>query len=647
MGAHFSRFKYEISEIIKAKYTEWRGEEDDDDDDNDNRVTSFNATTPTKIPKSSGNIDKDLYRASETDNLLWVEKLLKLHANGIRPQGEHELTSLHVCMSAGVAARIVKSLPKSMWDKLDTIRDSRGNTPLHAAARSNRQEALLCLIECGFDLNEKNDAGRTPSRVAFDYHYLDTHRLCDQLLMGNCWCGPPDLEESCQLYVNIYSYRECCQDVYHYIMDQKTEDKREELEIRKKLSRLLESQAERKRWQQEKQEAAAKEQDGTDIKGALAKAMKEMEMFDREMKRREAAEQAGIEYVPKGADSDDSDDDEPVSPSKGKRKNEKKESVKSRIKALEKQLETVIDPTRWRACDNSLGFPHDIQDSASALMLPSLALHVRIGCSGRKYQCQWCQKMVMRSREEIHVKEECRESTEVCPQCKGLVRKRLLKHHLKNECLARDWVFCPNNCDREVKSSELRKHLSLECPNRKKKCKYCKTLVTFHLYQHHLVSDCSDRIAPCVVDGCDRMFHVQSDHDVIKMHQRAHLQKHVKQWTKGETAFWLETTFPFFGDFLINKYKNIIIEKNITGRILMKPSSAKELRKILMKNVGMPEDHAFTVSEAVVGRAPADERWAEHPKRIIRAGAYLSQDIRAGVKERVRLSPYKIYNSWK
>ena len=72
------------------------------------------------------------------------------------------------------------------------------------------------------------------------------------------------------MYLKIYSYREVCGDVYAYIMDQKKEDMRDELEIKKKLNPLLESQAERKAWAAEKKEEAKQAQGGTDVKGALA-----------------------------------------------------------------------------------------------------------------------------------------------------------------------------------------------------------------------------------------------------------------------------------------------------------------------------------------------------------------------------------------
>lgn len=264
MGKKFSRFKYEMSELIQTKYKEWQGLDDD-------VVTSFDPTKQEAIPKSSGDVDLDLYRASSTNNIPWVEKLLKFGANGLTPQGEHDLTSLHVCMSAAVAARIVNSLPKKQLLHLETIKDDRGNNPLHACARSNRQDALLCFVECGFDLSWTNDAGRTPAKVAFNYSNIDTCRLCKQLLKGHCWCGTDfDLEEACQMYLKIYSYREVCGDVYAYIMDQKKEDMRDELEIKKKLNPLLESQAERKAWAAEKKEEAKQAQGGTDVKGALA-----------------------------------------------------------------------------------------------------------------------------------------------------------------------------------------------------------------------------------------------------------------------------------------------------------------------------------------------------------------------------------------
>jgi len=225
--------------------------------------------------------------------------------------------------------------------------------------------------------------------------------------------------------------------------------------------------------------------------------MKAMEKFDREMKRREEAEQAGIEYVE--PDEDEEEDDMPGSPSAGspsgggggpKKKGQKKESLKSRIKTLEVQLDAVTDPSRWRAYNNSLGFPHDVTAAAASLIAPSLALHIRIGCSNRTYVCSWCNQIIKRSHEETHCKIECKESREICIQCTQPVKKRLMKHHLKYECLARKWVYCPNQCGKEMKSNDLRKHMKLECENRKKKCKWCLNIIVFHEFQHHLHHDC-------------------------------------------------------------------------------------------------------------------------------------------------------------
>ena len=644
MGKKLSRLKYQATELVVRKYEEWKGNDDIDRATNNDAVTSFD---PNKVPKSSGDVDVDLYKAAFSDNVIWVEKLLKLGADGLAPQGEYDLTSLHVCMSARVAARIVASLPKITRDSgLKKIRDSRGNTPLHSAARSNRQEALLCLIECGFDIQWKNDAGRTAARVAFTYNNIDTSNLLNKLATGHCWCGEEfDLEEACQLYLNIYSYREICQDVYSYIMDQKKEDMRDELELRKKLNPLLQSQAERKAWAAERKQEATKEQGGTDIKGALATAMKAMEKFDREMKRQEAAERAGLEYKP--PEDDDSDEDGPASPKSSKKssggKKEKTQSLKVRIKKLEKELEIISDPARWRATCNSLGFPHDITEAAQSLVAPSLALHVRIGCPTRSYICEWCQEEIMRQHEEVHVKTECQESMEKCPQCTGMVKIRLLKHHIKNECLAREWVFCPNLCGKEMRSKEMRKHMAMQCELRKKKCRSCGELCIFKHFDRHQMTDCIDHLVPCKVIGCERQFHIKSDAKWIVLHQKAHLQKHVELWSPGETAFWFEHTFPFFGDFLLSNYKKRIIAKNINGKVLIKKNRSKDLRqKILMKVIGMPEDHAYTVSEAIMGKAPADERWAEHPKRV-RVGAFLSenvrQDVRIGMASRTT-SPY-------
>ena len=154
-----------------------------------------------------------------------------------------------------------------------------------------------------------------------------------------------------------------------------------------------------------------------------------------------------------------------------------------------------------------------------------------------------------------------------------------------------------------------------------------------------------DCIQSCVVDGCLRTFHKESDTKWRQLHQRAHLQKQVKEWTSGEVGFWLEHSFPFFGDFLMLKYKKKILNSNVNGKILLKQKGAKELRKLLIKVIGMPEDHAYTVSEAIVGKAPVgtSERrdGVEHPKRV-RVGAYLSSQVIKQVRDDVRSSPYKM-----
>ena len=159
MGKRYSRFTFKAKHFILERYQEllvkWHTRNGDD------YVRPF--VTSTTLP-SSGDIDYDLYQAASNDNHVHVEKLLKLGANGLAPQGDHDLTSLHVCMSAKCVARIVASFPRPILRHLEKIVDDRGNTPIHAAAQSNRVDALLCLVECGFDLAQTNNAGRTHPR---------------------------------------------------------------------------------------------------------------------------------------------------------------------------------------------------------------------------------------------------------------------------------------------------------------------------------------------------------------------------------------------------------------------------------------------------------------------------------------------------
>ena len=662
MGNRYSRFTFKAKHLLLEQYQEllvkWHTRNGDD------YVRPF--VTSTTLPPSSGDIDYDLYQAASNDNHMHVEKLLKMGANGLAPQGDHDLTSLHVCMSAKCVARIVASFPRPIHRNLKALVDDRGNTPIHAAAQSNRVEALLCLVECGFDLAQTNNAGRTASRVAKTHTYHELSRLIDKLLTGSCWCNSDngfDIEKYCQLYLQIYSYREACEDVFDFISNQKKEDQRDAFGLEKKLKPLLESQEERTRQANEKKQEEQhqiEQEGGPDFNTTLAKALKEMALFDKEQKRREAAERAGLEYVPKAARNDDSSDDEDGGGGgesgesgksgesgggggSGSKKNiRSKESLKTRIKNLQTQIDTLTDATRWRVQNNSLGFPLDTQQAMNDVIQSSLALHVRLGCPTKEYRCQGCSKNVKVSNKETHDDKECTEALEECPQCKMNIKKRMLANHMKYVCLAREWVFCPNsddqtgfgstNCGKEMKSQDLRKHMKLECQFRKKKCLKCKQVVIFKDYKKHVKDECEDRCINCVVQGCSRTFHRTSEMEIIERHERKHLQKNIGLWTSGDVGFWLEKSFPFFGDFLMLNYKKKIIAHNVDGNTLKGYVQPQELRsKLFMKLIGMPEDHAYTVSEAIVGRTtPQDERWVEHPK-VIRAGAYLSRDVKRNI----------------
>ena len=631
MGKKFSRVKFELTQLVQQKYQGWIHRNDD----------SYESSNTA----STGDIDYDLYLAASRDNVPRVEQLLKLGADGLAPQGDRDLTALHVCMSAPVVARICGSLPRYKLKNLDQIVDDRGNSPLHAAAQSNRVETLLCLIECGFDLSSTNNAGRTPSRVAYNHTFEELHRLIDQLVSGKCWCGDLtstpkfDLERSCQLYLQIYSYREVCEDVFAFISDQKTDDTNDANELEKKLKPLLEAQEERKKWareKKEKEEAEAKSEKGLDINTVLAKALKDMAAFDKEQRLRAAAEEGGFEYVPKedrDSESDDSDEDATKSSPKSK-----KESVKTRIANLQKKLNEITDPARWRAFDNVLGFPRDLKAAAESILLPSLALHVRLGCPTQEYICPGCSNRILLIHKEHHTLKECKEAFEQCSMCKADVKKKLLKNHQKHICLAREWVNCLHDgCGQELKSTDLRKHMKLDCSFRKKKCKFCQHLIVHKEYKDHEQNHCEDRCIPCVVVGCTRTFHQRSEQELIRRHEKKHLQDTIEQWTPGMVGFWLEQHFPFFGDFLLLKYQKNVLRHGITGRALSKYVDSKDLReKVFMKLIGMPEDHAYTVCEAIVGRTtPEEERWAEHPKKV-RAGAFLSREVRMSIAQTTR-----------
>ena len=219
---------------------------------------------------TTGDIDEDLYNAAMADDISTVDRLIKAGGDPLATL-DFDLTSFHVCMSAAVVARLTKGLPKRAREHLSSVRDSRGNTPVHTCARSNRQDAALGLIECGFDLQLKNDAGRTPAQVARSFHFYNTARILDRLANCACWCGVDfDLEDSMQLYMKIYAFREPVIEVYSYLSDQKLVDMEEEAEIRKKLNPLLESREERKQWEankekEKKKKAEAGEEDVLDL----------------------------------------------------------------------------------------------------------------------------------------------------------------------------------------------------------------------------------------------------------------------------------------------------------------------------------------------------------------------------------------------
>ena len=570
--------------------------------------------------KTTGDVDEDLYNASQRDDVGVVEKLLKRGADALASFGDSEATSFHVCMSAAVAARLTKSLSRRVQEDLSSIRDSRGNTPLHTAARSNRLDALLGLIECGFDISLENDAGRTPAKVARCYHFETIARILEKLGSKRCWCSEEsfDLEDSMQLYMKIYSFREPVICVFEHLADQKQEDMLEERNIRKKLKPLLESREERKQWEKKEEEEKTKDSSNGEeaILDLVSKAFKDLE---KDLKR--------LEKIEKGLDDSDTDDQ---SSKKGNKKG--KESLSVRIKTLEKELATKTDPGRWRAYKNTLGFPQDIQGYAEALIVPSLALHIRMGdgCPNRTYICKWCQKEVKLTNEEEHVRHTCSEAKIPCKKCNVSVVKRFMRSHLKNDCVGREWIVCPK-CNIELRGKELSKHLKRECSERKKKCRFCQKVVLLREYDRHGETDCEDTVEQCNVYGCPAKFRKKSQRDLAIRHERMHLQKEVGKWSAAEVSYWLQTKFPFFGDFQLQQYCRRIQMNDVTGRKLKDAESNSDLRRLLKKAVGMPEDHTYTCVEALSGKSQV-ETLAQFPKRI-RAGAFVSSEVLAGVSK--------------
>jgi hypothetical protein len=589
------------------------------------------------VPET-GDIDEDLYNASAADDIATVDRLIKAGADAMAQFGDLDHTSFHVCMSAAVAARLTKSLPVSVQEDLSGVRDGRHNTPLHTCARSNRQDAVLGLIECGFDLLEKNGAGRTAAQVARSFHFNDMAGILDKLANGECWCKEGDtfdLEDSMQLYMNIYAFREPVIEVYSYLADQKQEDMRDELEIRKKLTPLLESREERKQWERnkekEKKELAAEGKE--DVMDLVAQAFKNLDKDLKLLERLEKGGGAGGNGEEEGSEEEgDIDDDTNVPGDELQRKKKKKgkQSLGERIKHLEKDLEFKTDPGRWRAYKNTLGFPRDVESFAEALIVPSLALHIRAGkgCKNRTYICQYCSRDVKRIDEEIHVKLGCSEARIPCKACNLPVIKRFMTSHTQNDCTQREWIKC-KRCGCDLKSKELSLHLKTKCSERKKRCRFCQKIVLLREYDSHAETECLDTLKPCHVAGCPAKFRSLSQVEQAARHERMHLQKEFDRWTAAEVSFWLCKSFPFFGDFMLKQYCRRIELHQVTGQRLKAAESNLELRRLLTKAVGMPEDHVYTCVEVLSGRSQV-ETFAEYPKRV-RAGAFVSQKVRDGV----------------
>ncbi len=593
---------------------------------------------------TTGDIDEDLFEAAKKDDVRRVERLLRMGANPLEDFGDLEKTAFHVCMSAAVASRLTKSLPGSVQEDLSEIRDGRGNTPLHAAAANNRTDALLGLVECGFDITWTNDAGRTPEHTARVYHWDDVARLLHCLAARKCWCEI-DLEKQMQLYLQVYSYREPCFILYGHLSDQKREDMEEEREIRKKLNPLLESRDERKRWAAEKEAEKAKLNGGEpDIHDMIAKAMRDTDKMMRRQARRDRGEDVDEPDSADGSDSD-SEDEAPRNKRSG---GKKKESLKVRIKNLEAKLAEVTNPGRWRAFENTMGYPQDVQDSAEALIVPALAMHLRVGggCPGRVMECRWCHAIVPIADEQEHVTTLCPFAKQPCDACGVPVANNMLAQHKKVDCLSREWVHCPN-CHVELRSAELRSHLKRSCSERKQRCRYCRAVVRVRLYLEHQKNECPDTLVKCPVRGCDDVwYHCKSQADLARRHERAHLQKHWRKWTPEEVEFWLQRTFPFFGDFLLRAYGQRIVDNRISGKQLHSFRNDVLLRRMLQKVVGMPEDHAYTTAEAILGRTTAaDEMGVERPKKT-RAGAYLNASVAAGTDRWKRESPGRWTKAW-
>ena len=80
---------------------------------------------------------------------------------------------------------------------------------------------------------------------------------------------------------------------------------------------------------------------------------------------------------------------------------------------------------------------------------------------------------------------------------------------------------------------------------------------------------------------------------------------------------------------MLKQYCRRIELHQVTGKRLKASENSQDLRRLLKKAVGMPEDHAYTCVEVLSGRSQV-ETFAEFPKRV-RAGAFVSQNVRDGV----------------
>ena len=230
--------------------------------------------------------------------------------------------------------------------------------------------------------------------------------------------------------------------------------------------------------------------------------------------------------------------------------------------------------------------------------------------------------------EGTHIKIDCSEARIPCDACQMPVIKRFMLSHKKNDCTQREWIKC-KRCGCSLKSKQLSLHLKTQCSERKKRCRFCQQIVLLREYDLHAENDCIDTVECCKVAGCPAKFRKLSQAEHALRHERMHLQKEFDKWTAAEVSFWLRKSFPFFGDFMLKQYCRRIELHQVSGKRLKSSESNEDLRRLLKKAVGMPEDHAYTCVEVLSGKSQV-ETFAEHPKRV-RAGAFVSQSVRDGV----------------